>query len=753
MNCKQRRAAGKPRQPSRDPPGKKPTAAASTDVANWLGQGLQYQQTGRLAEAEVCYRRVLAAQPDHADALHLLGVAAHQSGRHDQAVELIGQAIKRAQDPIYFSNLGIALKHLGRTGDAIAAYREAIRIRPDYADAFYNYGNALKELKRLDEALASYDTALALRPDNAAAFHNRGLVLQELKRPGDALASLEKALALKPDYAEAFFNRGLVLQQQERLDEALASFDQAVAFKPDYAEAFHSRGIALQRLARLDEALASYDRVVALQPDHAAAFNNRGVALQLLQRTDEALASYDKAVTLRPNYPEAFRNRGRALQQLERPAEALASYDQALALSPSYLEALNGRTVALLKLRRLEEALANCDRTLVLKPDHAEACNDRGVILQEMKRFDEALASYGRAQTLKPGFAEAIYNAGVVLQQLKRLDEALAHFDRAHALKPDFADAHCHGALLRLLTGDFERGWIQSEWRWKSASSGLVRRPFAQPLWLGGETIDGKTILLHSEQGYGDTIQFCRYVALVAARGARVILQVEEPLRQLMSGLAGVSQCISKDEALPDFDLHCPLLSLPLAFGTRLETIPSATSYLRVPAQARDWRAQLGLSPRPRIGLAWSGNPQHQRDAERSIAFARLSPLFDVTASFVSLQRDVRAGDQAALKARIGILNLGPSLENFADAAALVANLDLVITVDTGVAHLAAALGRPVWMLLPFVPDWRWLLDRDDTPWYPTMRLFRQSARGDWDNVIARVAMALRAVVEPVQPT
>ena len=235
---------------------------------------------------------------------------------------------------------------------------------------------------------------------------------------------------------------------------------------------------------------------------------------------------------------------------------------------------------------------------------------------------------------------------------------------------------------------------------------------------------------------------------MVAARGARVILQVEAPLRQLMAGLAGVSQCISKDEALPDFDLHCPLLSLPLAFGTRLATIPSATSYLTVPPQARDWRPQLGSSDRPRIGLAWSGNPQHQRDADRSVAFASLAPLFEIPATFVSLQRDVRIQDQAALTARGDILNLEPSMANFADAAALVSQLDLVISVDTGIAHLAAALGRPVWMLLQFVPDWRWLLDRDDTPWYPTMRLFRQTARADWESVVARVAGALGDVVE-----
>ena len=255
----------------------------------------------------------------------------------------------------------------------------------------------------------------------------------------------------------------------------------------------------------------------------------------------------------------------------------------------------------------------------------------------------------------------------------------------------------------------------------------MERRTLAQPLWLGGAAIDGKTILLHSDQGMGDAIFFCRYVPMLAARGARVIVEVEEPLRELMSGLAGVSQCISKTEAAPDFDLHCPMSSLPLAFETRLETIPGATPYLGVPERSAEWEARLGPHDRPRIGLAWSGNPRHSNDRNRSIALEALAPLFDLPARFVSLQTDVRPDDAVTLRAQSRMLDLGSTLTNFADTAALIARLDLVVSVDTSVAHLAGALGTPVWILLPFSPDWRWLLDRQDSPWYPTARLFRQS--------------------------
>jgi hypothetical protein len=308
-------------------------------------------------------------------------------------------------------------------------------------------------------------------------------------------------------------------------------------------------------------------------------------------------------------------------------------------------------------------------------------------------------------------------------------------------------EAHWNEALLRLLTGDFSRGWAKYEWRWRNESLALSTRNFSQPLWLGAEAIDGKTILLHSEQGLGDTIQFCRYVPLVAARGARVILEVERPLHEIMTNLAGATEVISKGDALPDFDFHCPLLSLPLAFGTHLETIPSLTSYLRAPGQTlKHWQARLGPKARPRIGLVWSGRPAHKNDQNRSISLRSLLPLLDIEATFVSLQKDVRSDDAAVLKECNDVLHFGDELKDFSDTAALILQLDLVISVDTSVAHLAGALGEPVWILLPYNPDWRWLLDRDDSPWYPSARLFRQQQIGNWAGVIDQVKNELRSV-------
>jgi hypothetical protein len=383
-----------------------------------------------------------------------------------------------------------------------------------------------------------------------------------------------------------------------------------------------------------------------------------------------------------------------------------------------------------------------------LSPDAPELYNNRGNALKELGRLIEALADYDRAIALKPDYVHAHGNRGNCLDDLMRPDEAEASFRRALALDPDHGDSHWNLAVNRLRAGDLRTGWIESEWRWKSDSLALKQRAFDKPPWLGTEPIDGKTLLVHCEQGLGDAIQFCRYVPLLAMRGAKVILLVDTPLKVLLSGVAGVTQCIARGEALPDFDLHCPLLSLPLAFDTTLATIPAEVPYIPLPEPARDWSNWLGARSAPRIGLVWSGNPGHLNDHNRSVPLEKLLPLFDVDAQFVSLQKGARERDRARLAELPDVRDADGELASFADTASLISELDLVISVDTSVAHLAGSLGRPVWVLLPYVPDWRWLLGRDDSPWYPTARLFRQSATRQWDEVVANVLRALREFVE-----
>jgi tetratricopeptide (TPR) repeat protein len=581
---------------------------------------------------------------------------------------------------------------------------------------------------------------LSADPDSAPTLNLLAVINSACGRNDIALANIDRALSLRPDFVEARVNRGIALYGLKRFGDALADYDRAIALRPGYADALVNRGNALGRLQRHEEALASYDNALELQPAHVEALVSRAAALHELRQYKEALRSYDRALALRPDDAETLVNRGVTLHELKQSAEALNSYDRALVIAPNNAGAFTNRGVALHDLGRYGEALASHERALTVQPDHAAALSNRGVTLHRLGRIDEALASYDRALAVQPDDVDALANRGVTLHALMRFEEALASYDRAVALRPDHADAHFFGSMSRLLTGDFDRGWIEYEWRRKGASTGPSRRDFPQPLWLGGQEIAGKTILLHSEQGFGDTLQFCRYAPLVTARGARVILEVEEPLQRLLTGLAGTTQVIAKGDPLPDFDLQCPLLSLPLAFKTQLETIPSAAPYLRAPEQALvKWSARLPSNRRKRIGLAWAGNAKHLRDRERSIDLRDLLLLLDIDATFVSLQKEVRATDTATLKKNAGIIHFGHQLEDFSDAAALISHLDLVISVDTAMAHLAGALGKPVWILLTHVPDWRWLLDRDDSPWYPTARLFRQSETREWDSVIARV--------------
>jgi tetratricopeptide (TPR) repeat protein len=679
MNRKQRRAAAKQGQTL----GGSGAAAVTKGAIDLLGAGIQNQQAGRLAEAEACYRRVLTVQPDHPDALHLLGVVAHQARRSDLAVELIGRAIKRnGQNPIYFSNLGVVLKDQGKLDEAIAACRQAIRFKPDYAEAYSNLGYALSDQGKLDEAIAAY----------------------------------RQAIRFKPDFAEAHSNLGITLKDQGKLDEAVAACREAIRFKPDYAEAFNNCGNALKDLKRLDEALASYNKAVALKPDYAEAFNNRGNALKDLKRLDEALASYDKAVELKPDYAEAFYNRG----------------------------------VAQKELKRFDEALANYARAIALKPDYADALNNRGNALQELNRLDEALVNYDKALALKPNYAEALSNRAVALQELSRFDEALASYDRAIALKPDFADAYWNQSLCFLLTGRFEQGFRQYEWR-KKLDEPVGARSYPQPLWLGKENITGKTLFVYWEQGLGDTIQFCRYAKLVADLGARVILEVPKPLMSLLANLSGVALLTESDNSLPPFDYQCPLLSLPLAFNTRLSSIPGSIPYLKSNVeQSLFWKGTLGEKNKLRVGLTWSGGfrPNQPKlwsvNKRRNIPLANLAVLKHQDIDFYSLQKGQPAESELSelvLQNWDGphIVDFTHQLNDFSNTAALIENLDLVISVDTSTAHLAGALGKPVWILNRFDTCWRWLLDRNDSPWYPTAKLYRQEKAGDWDDVVQRV--------------
>jgi tetratricopeptide (TPR) repeat protein len=641
---------------------------------------------------------------------------------------------------------GFAHHQAGRLAQAEQIYAQILASDPEVFDALHLRGLVHHQRGDHHGALAQIDAALRIDPNNLLALNNRGLALNALGRLDEAIATYARALALQPNFPEALLNLGNTLKDKERPDVALACFNQALVARPKYPEAHYNRGNALFALGKFSEALDSYDRALESCPNLSEVHCSRGIVLHALKCPDEALAAFNQALSLRVDYADAYNNRGVVLHALKRFDEALIDYDAALDLQPKYADAFLNRSATQYELGHFDEALESSDRALASRLDSAEAHFNRGNALRALQRHEQAVASYERAIKLRPDYSEALNNFGVTLQQVRRFDEALSQYDRVHSLQPHFSDAHYNESLCRLLIGDFELGWQKYEWRWQTAQMESDRRIFAQPLWLGSHDIAGKTILLHSEQGFGDTIQFCRYVPLVAALGPRVILEVQESLRELISTIAGPVEVVSRGDTLPAFDVHCPLLSLPLAFSTELATIPSATPYLRANPQAViDWRMRLGWPERRRIGLAWSGRPAHTNDHNRSIPLESMLPLLDgIDATFVSLQRDVRPADTKLLRERSDILHFGNDLKSFSDTAALIASLDLIVSVDTSVGHLAGALAKPVWLLLPHIPDWRWLLDRDDTPWYPTARLLRQDETRRWEPVITRVHACLR---------
>ena len=510
-----------------------------------------------------------------------------------------------------------------------------------------------------------------------------------------------------------------------------------------------SLGIALEQQGRHHEAFKAFDRAVQLSPGHADFWARRADALANLNRPADSLSSYERALKLDPRHGDAAYGCGLLLLKLRRLDEAVSCFNLSDELQPDQARVLEHRAMALHDLRRFEEALADGQRAHALNPVNADVCNTIGASLSKLSRDEEALPWFDRALALRPDFITALINKAASLAQMLRIDEALTIYEQLETIDPNNADAEHNLGLVNLLTGNFGPGWTGREARWKTRIRPFFYPNFSQPMWRGDADIAGKTILAYMDEGFGDTIQFARYVPMLSTRGARAILVVHDALYPLLSTLPGVSQCLPKSiPSLPAFDLHCPISTLPLAFGTRLNTIPSAIPYLPRPAEARRraWadrlQSHLGACGKLRVGLAWSGNPTQANDHNRSMPLRMLLDLLNADATFISLQKDPRPEDKILL-GRAGILDLTSGLTDFAETAALVSCLDLVITVDTSVAHLAGALGRPTWILLTFAADWRWLLGRDDCPWYPTVRLFRQKEKRSWADVVARVRSEL----------
>lgn len=532
-----------------------------------------------------------------------------------------------------------------------------------------------------------------------------------------------------------------------RAAEAAAAYRQMLARQPNHADALHLLGVLEGQSGRRESAIELIRRAIAFEPHFPAYHNNLGNLLREARRYDEAVAAYREAIRLRPDHAEACNNLGNVLSDAGDLGAAISAYRRAVELKPAYAEAWVTLGLALQASGRPLEAAEAYRAAVRLKPDLADAHNNLGNVLHDLGQLEASADALSKAVELKPDFAEAHANLGVSLGDLGQNREAITAYRTAIRLNPELPEAHHNLGMILLQSGDFAEGWREYEWRWKCKSNRFPVN-FTQPKWEG-EDLRGRTILLHAEQGAGDAIQFVRYAPMVAERGGRVIVQCPRPLVRLFRQMPNAAQIIAAGDPLPQFDLHCPLMSLPLAFATTLESIPANVPYVTPePDVVQNWAQKLNGDGGPlRIGLAWAGNPSHQKDKERSISLPSLAPLAAAKGiTFYSLQKGTTAAQAARPPAGMALIDLTSELTDFADTAALIANLDLIITVDTAIAHLAGAMGKRTWVLLPFAADWRWMLARDDSPWYPTLRLFRQCAAGDWREVIDRVAAELVAL-------
>ena len=685
--------------------------------AEQIAQGHALQRQGRFAEAEVVFRQVLADEPRNAQALHLLGVTVGRMGRHQDAVNLITNATRsQPSNPYFHTNLGHALIEVGRHTDAVKSFDRALHLKPDLAPAYRGRGIAQIRLNQGEAALGSFKLAAQLAPADAQAQNDLGVLLERMRQPM----------------------------------EALEHFGRAITINPHHPQAHHNRGLVEISLGRYAEALASFETASKLQPRNPAVLASHGNALRALRRPAEALEWYDRSLAISSAHPDVHHNRALALGSLDRWDEALAGLDRALAMAPEAFGLHFHRGVALGMLDRYEESAASFDRALAIEPASAESLNNRGVALEHLQRPTQAAEAFAQAVALRPNYIEAYTNAGNTLKGLGRFTDALEQFDRALSIASDHPPSQWGKALLKLTLGDFDAGWPLYESRLHLEHLRAYQRDLPMPRWTGAEPIEGRTVLVHAEQGIGDTLQFVRYIPLLEARGAQVVLEVPEVLGELLrSSLKMRGTLILRDEPRPSVDYHCPLLSLPLAFHTRADSIPDGMPYVSASTEAVSaWRERLSALPGFKIGLNWQGHVGSEKQPwvrGRSFALAAAAPLAGVPGvTLVSLQKAAAAEQRNQVSFGAAVQQLTDPLDTspaaLMETAALMGALDLVITSDTSTAHLAGALGVPAWVVLHKVPDWRWLLDRGDSPWYPSLRLIRQRTEGDWAEVFERVA-------------
>jgi tetratricopeptide (TPR) repeat protein len=715
-----------------------------------FSHALAHHQAGEPIQADAACCALLADWPDDPDAVNLRAVIACMAGRYADGAALLERLLAHRPDNIQaLSTLGDARHALGDRQGAIAIFERSVELAPRDAGLGSRLGTALLEAGRAAEAEAAYRRSVALADDVAQTHFNHAVALSRLDRTTEAVAAYRRAIALDPSHVAAHLNLGNVLMDQNRIDDAIALYQTAIALRPEAPEGHANLGLALLRQNQLDDAAACCMQAIACDPGYAAAHASLGAVYREQGRPLEAVAACERAIALQPEIAETYITLGTARLDLKQPEQAIAAYRMALEITPGDARIHCNLAVAWILLDRVDAAVEACRAALQLDPRHASAHTNLGVALQKQDRLAESIAAHRQAIALDPGLAKAHSNLAESLRDEGRLDEAFVASCKAVSLPGCQDIQRFNHALALLMEGDYEAGWPAYEVRRRDGVLTARERRFAVPEWRG-DKLQGRTLLLHAEQGLGDTLQFVRYVREILAPGVSLVIESQKPLAGLLRSLGQV-RVVAQGDPLPAFDLHLPLMSLPFILGTRRDSIPATVPYLAADAaKTARWKALIGTTGNVAVGVVWSGNPTHTFDRRRSMAAAAvLSALAMPGVRLFTLQKEVRPDDAAILETMAGqVANLGPALDDFTDTAAALEALDLVISVDTAVAHLAGALGRPVWTMLPFALDWRWLRDREDSPWYPTMRLFRQSTPRVWTDVLRRIRSELSGLAQ-----
>ena len=717
---------------------KKVEAMAKRSVDQALLKAKSHAKKGDIEEAKKLYQSVLQTFPKNKRAqqgLSALNKLTQPATTQSPPQEIINQllnlynsgnleaVVKQAsslteQYPdafIIWNILGAANKGLGKTVEASEAFKKATELNPTYADGHSNLGVTLQEQGKLEEAIEAYTKALELNPNYAEAYYNMGVTLKNQGKLDEAIEAYNKALSLKPDHAKAYNNMGNALQEQGKLDEAMASFNKALAIKSDYAEAYNNMGTVLKDQGKLEKAIASYTKALSLKPDYAKAYNNMGVTLQEQGKLDEAIEAYKMALAIKSEYAEAYNNMGTVLKDQGKLDEAIEAYKMALAIEPDYTDAHNNMGNVLKDQGKLDEAIEAYKMALAIEPDYAEAYNNMGSIFQEQGKLEKAITSYNKALSLKPDYAEAYYNMG-----------------NAYNLK-----------------GEIQKGLELFEYRFKKQKV-PTRAPREKLHWNGSEPIKGKEFLVYEEQGLGDIIQFCRYLPTLVKQGAKVTFKVTQKLHAILQTMDSGVTLSTTDADEGQIDFEAPLMSLPHLFKTHLKTIPSMNPYLYANhGRTKTWGERLHTD-RFKIGICWQGS-KSKIDIGRSFPLSLFEGISKApNVELISLHKG--EGEHQIKDISFDLTTLGADFDAdqdaFLDTAAVMMNCDLIITSDTAIAHLAGALGCQTWVALKHVPDWRWMLDRSDSPWYPTMTLYRQKNPGDWACVFEAINRNLRILID-----